>query len=254
MRESQLLRSWAALKRKKLLILLIAVLGVAVSWYYSNFLAKPVYEAQTSVLINQTHTAGGSSIQYDTILANEALVNTYTEIILSDTLASLVTQNLGLHFPTSQLQKMIQVTNPGSSQIIDIQVLASSQGLAAEIANEVAKDFQTQVALLMSLENVQIVDPAQVSPQAQPVKPNKELNIAAGLLGGLTLGVMLAMFLEVIDKHIRFADDVELEFHLPLIGMIPDHSRTLNGLRPKYRKKKQKKTSKATATPNGIET
>jgi len=250
-RESQLLRSWAALKRKKFLILLIALLGVAVSWYYSNFLAKPVYEAQTSVLINQSNTAGGSAIQYDTILANEALVNTYTQIILSDTLASLVTQNLGLHLTTSQLQKMIQVTNPGSSQIIDVQVMAASQALAAEIANEVAKDFQTQVAQLMSLENVQIVDPAKIRPQAQPVKPNKELNIAAGLLGGLTIGVILAMFLEVIDKHIKFADDVELEFHLPLIGMIPDHSRALNGLRPKYKKKKQKRVPRAAATTNG---
>ncbi len=220
--ENRILRHWVSLKRRKYFITAFTLLGLAISWYSANYVVKPIYSAQTSVLINQSPRI--SSIQYDTILANEALVNTYTEIILSDRLAMMVRENLQLPLSAAELKTMIQVTNPGSSQIIDIKILAPSQVLAADIANEVAKDFQIQVSQLMNLKNVQIVDAAIINPHARPDKPNKKLDILAGTLGGFTLGALIALFLEGMDRRIKFIDEVEREFHLPLIGSMPDDS------------------------------
>jgi capsular exopolysaccharide synthesis family protein len=68
---------------------------------------------------------------------------------------------------------------------------------------------------------VQITDPAQ--PGTDPVKPNKPLNIALGLIFGLIMGVGLAFFIEYLDTSVKTIDDVERAFQAPVLGVIPQN-------------------------------
>ena len=54
---------------------------------------------------------------------------------------------------------------------------------------------------------VEIVDTAQ--PGLRPVRPNKPLNIALGIIIGLVVGVGLAFFIEYLDTSVKTIDDVE---------------------------------------------
>jgi capsular exopolysaccharide synthesis family protein len=68
---------------------------------------------------------------------------------------------------------------------------------------------------------VQITDPAE--PGKDPVKPNKTLNIALGLIFGLIMGVGLAFFIEYLDTSVKTIDDVERAFQAPVLGVIPQN-------------------------------
>ena len=68
---------------------------------------------------------------------------------------------------------------------------------------------------------VQITDPAE--PGDAPVKPNKTLNIALGLVFGLVMGIGLAFFIEYLDTSVKTIDDVERAFQAPVLGVIPQN-------------------------------
>jgi capsular exopolysaccharide synthesis family protein len=68
---------------------------------------------------------------------------------------------------------------------------------------------------------VTMVDEAK--PGIAPVKPNKPLNIALGLIIGLIMGVGLAFFIEYLDTSVKTIDDVERTFQAPVLGVIPQN-------------------------------
>ena len=68
---------------------------------------------------------------------------------------------------------------------------------------------------------VQVTDYAE--PGKTPVKPNKTVNIALGLLFGLIIGLGLAFFIEYLDTSVKTIDDVERTFQAPVLGVIPQN-------------------------------
>ena len=68
---------------------------------------------------------------------------------------------------------------------------------------------------------VEIVDKAV--PSLRPVRPNKPLNIALGIIIGLVVGVGLAFFIEYLDTSVKTIDDVERSLQCPVLGVIPQN-------------------------------
>jgi capsular exopolysaccharide synthesis family protein len=68
---------------------------------------------------------------------------------------------------------------------------------------------------------VQIVDRAVQG--SRPVRPNKPLNIALGIIIGLVVGVGLAFFIEYLDTSVKTIDDVERSLQAPVLGVIPQN-------------------------------
>jgi capsular exopolysaccharide synthesis family protein len=68
---------------------------------------------------------------------------------------------------------------------------------------------------------VEIVDRATEG--LKPVRPNKPLNIALGVIIGLVVGVGLAFFIEYLDTSVKTIDDVERSLGSPVLGVIPQN-------------------------------
>ncbi len=68
---------------------------------------------------------------------------------------------------------------------------------------------------------VEIVDRAV--PGQRPVRPNKTLNIALGVVIGLVVGIGLAFFIEYLDTSVKTIDDVERSLGSPVLGVIPQN-------------------------------
>lgn len=68
---------------------------------------------------------------------------------------------------------------------------------------------------------VQVIDRAE--PELRPVKPDKILNIALGVIVGLALGIAVAFFIEYLDTSVKTIDDVERAMQAPVLGVIPQN-------------------------------
>jgi capsular exopolysaccharide synthesis family protein len=68
---------------------------------------------------------------------------------------------------------------------------------------------------------VEIIDPANLG--MRPVRPNKPLNIALGIIIGLVVGIGLAFFIEYLDTSVKTIDDVERTLQSPVLGVIPQN-------------------------------
>ncbi|MBI5806219.1 polysaccharide biosynthesis tyrosine autokinase [candidate division TA06 bacterium] len=81
------------------------------------------------------------------------------------------------------------------------------------------KHEEAKITEAGKIGNVRVIDRAQ--PPQFPIKPRKMLNIAIGLVVGLTLGVGLSFFLDSLDNSVKTVEDIEHNFELPVLGLIP---------------------------------
>ncbi len=67
--------------------------------------------------------------------------------------------------------------------------------------------------------NLRVIDKAELP--KTPISPKKRLNLAIGLILGLTMGIGLAFFLESLDTSIKTPEEVEKKTGLTIVGSIP---------------------------------
>ena len=93
------------------------------------------------------------------------------------------------------------------------------------------RKFRDVLALRTFQENVEVIMPKttmvelieHAEPATRPVRPNKPLNIALGIIIGLVVGVGLAFFIEYLDTSVKTIDDVERTLQAPVLGVIPQN-------------------------------
>ena len=86
----------------------------------------------------------------------------------------------------------------------------------------ISKAQELQIAGEVKQSLVAVVEPAQVDPG--PIRPRPALNLAMGLIVGLTAGGGLALTLEFLRRTIKAPKDITEALHLPVLGMIPKSS------------------------------
>jgi polysaccharide biosynthesis transport protein len=85
--------------------------------------------------------------------------------------------------------------------------------------NELSAATATQLEVRQKGEKFSILDPAQ--PAQKPSKPNRLLLNAGGSLGGLALGLFLALATEFLGMSITSADHLTAVSGLPVLEVIP---------------------------------
>ena len=71
----------------------------------------------------------------------------------------------------------------------------------------------------LNSNNIDVIDRA--AEPSRPISPMKTRDLLFGLLGGLLLGTIVALFLESLDDTIRTSDDAEIISGLPALAVIP---------------------------------
>ena len=218
------LKEWLDLiKKRAKVILAIIIIFVLVAASVTFFVLKPEYESNTTLMVGKpVHKVAvnpDEQITYQEIQTNRLLVSTYGEIAKSRLVLDQVIKNLKLDATSSSLRNKINVSLVKNTEIIQISVTDQDPERAAIIANELAMAFSDQIAKIMNVENIKIIDKA--IPSHNPVKPNRKLNIAISLILGVMVGVFVAFILEFLDTSIKTPDDVTKYLDLPVIGTIP---------------------------------
>jgi capsular exopolysaccharide synthesis family protein len=79
---------------------------------------------------------------------------------------------------------------------------------------------ESDLTRMLRVNNIRIVD-RPLLPRA-PIKPQVPLNIAAGVLFGIGLGIAAALMRGFLDRTVKTPDDVEREFGVTFLGLLPE--------------------------------
>ncbi|AKT37546.1 capsular polysaccharide biosynthesis protein [Chondromyces crocatus] len=96
---------------------------------------------------------------------------------------------------------------------------------------------EADLTRMMRVNNIRVPDPPLV--QRKPIRPRVPMNLAAGLLAGVGLGVAAALGRAMLDRTLKTPDDVEQELGLPFLGLLPEISpeeKHAKGKRPRPRR------------------
>lgn len=222
------LREYIEIIRKRIwIIAVITVLAVATSGIISFFILEPVYETSTTLMVGKTKEQE-AQIQYNDILLSQKLVKTYGEIAKSRTVSKEVIQNLQLELTPEQLKEKVSVNLVGDTEIIMVKVQDTDPALTATVANNLAQVFMKHVVKIMRVDNVQVIDKAEIP--IKPIKPRVMLNILIAGLVGLMVSLGMVFLLEYLDNTIKTPADIEKYLELPIIGAIPVIDEKTNGM------------------------
>ena len=141
----------------------------------------PIYQSSTQILVNQKKQEG-EMIQAGEMQTNIQLTNTYKVIIKSPVILDQVNEKLNLDMTAQELNGKINVANEKDSQVIAVTVQDKDPKLARDIANTTAEVFKSEIAKIMSVDNVTILSKAEVAESQSPIKPRPMLNVAIALL------------------------------------------------------------------------
>jgi succinoglycan biosynthesis transport protein ExoP len=213
------LKQYLQIVRKWLwLIVLGTSLAAGVSYGVSSLL-PPVYRASTSLLI-RTARAGGDD--YGTVIVNQYLAATYSELLTKRPIIEAAGLNIGLApSAVGELMANVEVwVIPGTS-VIRLTVDDRDPRLAMELANEIVSVFvQAQRESGQGRgRDIFVVEPARQP--VEPVAPRKLLNTLVAAVGGCALATGIAFLIEYLDDTLGTLEDIEQRLSMPALVAIP---------------------------------
>jgi capsular polysaccharide biosynthesis protein len=203
------------------LIVALTLLSLVFTTVVTFFIMTPMYETFTTLMLGRPadyRTDVGITMQ--DLQLNRQLVNTYAEIAKTNNVVNRVAKEWGGGMTPLYIRNHIKVTLLNNTELIKVTAKDTQPERAAELANLMAATFMEEVADIMKIENIQIIDMAEVP--LEPVSPSVVLNFAVGGMLGLLLGVFLAIIIEKLDQSIKTSEDAQYLLDLPVLGMIPE--------------------------------
>ncbi len=202
---------------KKVMIILLTSLITFTTFFVNFFFITPRYSSITKIYVVSKQENQELTIQ--DFQLGDYLVNDYKQIILSRNVLSEVIKEEKLDVSVLELQEKITVDIPNRTRIISITVEHEDPKLARDIANTLREISSDKIKELTNVDNVAILEDAQIS--SDPSKPNTKKNTAISFGITLLLLVFGIISYETLNDKIRWPDDVEERLKLPLLGFIP---------------------------------
>ena len=210
---------------KKIEILLIVLIFGVIGVIYTMGFVTPMYSASTTLVLassgkNENLPDTGITTSTATeVTVNSKLVSTYSELVKSKNILRQVISNLNMKIEEDTLRKNITVSSVKDTELIQITVKNEKPSYASQIANEIAKVFTEKVKEIYKIENVQIVDEAEVPNEPSNINHKKDVAIFA--LIGLVVSIGYVLLLNMLDTTVKTPEDIEEGLKLPVLAVIP---------------------------------
>lgn len=216
----QLIDYVTILRRRWWVILLVAFVAVVSAYIFSKRFQSPVYRAEAY------YSVGTNRLDASLTQVMQSSMNNIRDSTLAKSQLEKVSNDLQLDRSADWLLK----------DVVSMQALPADQKLIvrvdypndADTAVKLANAIGQNMIALQTTRNAQTegTDKIYVSVQDPArfigmVKPNTKINVLAGGILGLILGLLLAFAVEAMDNSLKTPQDVERFVGLPMLGAIP---------------------------------
>lgn len=204
-------------------IIVIVLITTGVGIIYTYGFTTPKYSSSTTLVLagseRSASTDAANSITTTDVTLNSKLVSTYSVLVKSSKVLRQVISNLGIDVNEEELRKNVTVKSEEDTEVIRITVTNENAAYSAKIANEIAKIFSGMVSDIYNINNIYIVDDAEVSNTPSNIHHSKDIAIFGFL--GLVIAVMYVLIANMLDTTIKTPEDVEKGVGLPVLVTIP---------------------------------
>lgn len=209
---------------KKVSIILITIIFMFIGIIYSVGFITPKYTSSTTLLLATSESANSktNTITTSDITLNSKLVSTYSELVKSKNVTRQVISNLGIDETEDELRNSITVSSVKDTELIKISVTDKNATNAYNIANEIAKVFTQKVSEIYNINNVQILDQAEIS--TTPSNINHAKDVIMFTFVGLFIAIVFVLVANMLDTTIKSSEEVEKLCNVPVIASIPLYS------------------------------
>ena len=198
-----------------IVVIALAVGGVAA---YDIMLKKPVYQAQTTIVIAKSDNTNNAASTLNDVNASQKLATTYGEIAKSELVLNKVVSNLSLPITAKELGKNLTVKPVEDTSILSVTVKDLDAWQASRIANEIADVFSKEVSKIYKLDNVSQLSVAKTPDAPANNTLTRDLILAFSVaLFGVAGFAFLRFYLDDTVKH---SDEIEKIYGLPMTGRI----------------------------------
>lgn len=218
--EIDVLQLFRSLWKRKLVILLVAIITSSVAFAYSAFVIKPEFTSTTRIYVVNRDQGEKSGLTNQDLQAGTYLVKDYREIILSQDVLEEVVSDLKLDLTPKGLANKIKVTVPVDTRIVSISVKDKQPEEASRIANSLREVAAEKIVAVTRVSDVTTLEEAR--PATTPSSPNVRRNTLFGFLGGAVVTVIAVLLIELLDTRVKRPEDVEDVLQIPLLGLVPD--------------------------------
>lgn len=206
--------------RKWWLIVACGLLGGLIMLYYTAFHVTPLYRTSVTVYVNNTRS--GEVVEYvsgSNLTASKLLVNTYVNIIGSDTVLEKVVEDGNLPYSVDQIRGMMSTSQVDDTEIFKVYITHPDPQVAAQVANVIADVAPSEIENIVEGSSTKIIDYAKV-PTGRYSPSYTKNTMLGGIVGGV-LAVLYVTLHYLLDVRIKDTEDVEMIFDIPVLGQIP---------------------------------
>lgn len=220
-----LLQIAKALWHRAWIIVLCALLGAAIAFFYSAYAITPQYSSKVMLYVNNSSVSLGSTslkISSSDIIASQSLVETYNVILKNRTTLEKIAEKTDLPYTYSDLSGMITTGSVNETQIMQVTVTCTDPYDAAKIANCIAEVLPERISEIIENCSTSVIDSA--IPNTNKVAPNITKYTAAGFIIGLLIAAAVISVLAILDDTIHDEEYIINKYDYPILAVIPDLS------------------------------
>lgn len=214
--EIDLLEIFYLLKSKWKEIFLALLVGALIFGAYHTFLVKPSYQADASIYITNTESA----LSFSDLQLSSALTDDYANIIMSRTVLNRVIEELDLNLDYKQLAKLVAVSNPDSTHIVDIKVTCDDPEMSRNITNALLNISVSQIYQIIGSGEPTVID-YSVAEAVQDVTPSLFKYLAIGGFLGACVACAIFILQMLMDGTMKTEEDIDKYLHLPVLAAVP---------------------------------
>ena len=236
--EIDLLELLAYYSGRLIWIVLGFLAGALAAGLITFYLITPQYTATSKMYM--VSSSSQSVVDLTDLNIGQSLSKDYVELLKTRPIIESVIEEQGLDYNYTELLSMLSMSTVSDTRIIAIRATSKDPEEAMNIANALADKGVKELPKLMETPQPHIAEYAIIP--INPSSPSLTKNIMIGALIGMIIMLGLFTIQFMLDDTFKTADDIEREFGVIPLTVIPEGKITgLDGgssVKPKRKRKR----------------
>ncbi len=216
--EIDLLELLAYYRGRLIWIVLGFLAGALAAGLITFYLITPQYTATSKMYM--VSSSSQSVVDLTDLNIGQSLSKDYVELLKTRPIIESVIEEQGLDYNYSELLSMLSMSTVSDTRIIAIRATSKDPEEAMNIANALADKGVKELPKLMETPQPHIAEYAIIP--INPSSPSLTKNIMIGALIGMIIMLGLFTIQFMLDDTFKTADDIEREFGVIPLTVIPE--------------------------------